>query len=831
MKKIVFYLFMLLAVSFAATADSDGFNEPHNYLIKSTTQLSQDADSSSCQGLDYPFKPVPFTKVQFTDDFWLPRIEVNRTATIPFAFKMCEDTHRVENFKVAGGLSDKKWQGAYGFNDSDLYKVIEGAAYAMMVKPDPELDQYVDQIISYIAAAQEDNGYLYTAWTARAKDHLDNVWCCYNEEPWDNLEFAHELYNVGHMYEAAAAHYEATGKRTFLDVAIKNADLVCETFGPGKNEGVPGHQEIEIGLVRLYRATGDEKYLKQSRWFLDRRGRAKGSEYSQGHKPVVEQEEAVGHAVRAIYMYSAMADVAALTGEQAFVKAVDTLWDNVTHKKFYVTGGIGARHSGEAFGDNYELPNRTAYCETCAAIANVFWNHRMFLFHGESKYLDIMERSLYNAVISGVSLDGMTFFYPNPLETASGIDRSPWFGCACCPSNICRFMASIPGYAYAVRNSEVYVNLFVDSKAEFDVDGKPVKVSQKTMYPWQGKVAITVTPQSNTQQFSLNVRIPSWAKDQQAVSKLYTYTEPVEEKITISVNGKDVPVNVTNGFASIDRKWKQGDIVELNFPMPVRRITCDEQVEANIGRSAIQRGPIVYCVEWPDVENNNPLNLVLPKDATLTAEHEPDLLGGVTVLKGKATEVRRILDSEDYERKACDFKAIPYYAWSHRGKGAMTVWLPYTEKMATPLPAPTIASRSKVTVSNMVGGDNSLKAINDQQATKASSDKSLGIMHFWPRKGTAEWVQYTFEEPAQVSSVAVFWFDDRGHGECRIPKSWVLKYREDGQWKGIENFSDYKVTLDDYDRVSFVPVTTDALRLELQMEDNFSTGIQEWIVE
>lgn len=798
---------------------------------KSNAQLSQVADRSSRQETDYPFKPVPFTKVQFTDDFWLPRIEVNRTATIPFAFKMCEDTHRIENFKVAGGLSDKKWQGAYGFNDSDLYKVIEGAAYAMMVKPDPQLEKYVDEIISYIAAAQEDNGYLYTAWTARAKDHLDNVWCCYNEEPWDNLEFGHELYNVGHMYEAAVAHYEATGKRTFLNVAIKNADLVCETFGPGKNEGVPGHQEIEIGLVRLYRATGNEKYLIQSRWFLDRRGRAKGSEYSQGHKPVVEQDEAVGHAVRATYMYSAMADVAALTGEQAFVKAVDTLWDNVTHKKFYVTGGIGARHSGEAFGDNYELPNHTAYCETCAAIANVFWNHRMFLFHGESKYLDIMERSLYNAVISGVSLDGMTFFYPNPLETASGIDRSPWFGCACCPSNICRFMASLPGYAYAVRNDEVYVNLFVDSKAEFDVDGKSVKVSQETLYPWQGKIAITFTPQSNAQQFSLNVRIPSWAKDQQTVSKLYTFTEPVEAKITISVNGKDVPVNITNGFACINRKWKQGDLVKLNLPMPVRRITCDEQVDANIGRSAIQRGPIVYCVEWPDVENNNPLNLVLPKDATLTAEHKPDLLGGVTVLEGKATEVRRIVDSEDYERKTCDFKAIPYYAWSHRGKGAMTVWLPYTEKMATPLPAPTIASQSKVTVSNMVGGDNSLKAINDQQVPKASSDKSLGIMHFWPRKGTAEWIQYTFEEPDQISSVAVFWFDDRGHGECRIPKSWVLKYREDGQWKGIENFSDYKVTRDDFDRISFVPVTTDALRLEFQLEDNFSTGIQEWIVE
>lgn len=783
---------------------------------------------------DYPYQPVPFTKVRFTDSFWLPRMEVNRVKTIPFAFKMCEDTHRIENFKIAGGLSDKKWQGRFGFNDSDVFKVIEGASYALMVKEDAELDKYLDELISFIAAAQEDSGYLYTAWTARARDHVKKIHCCYHKEPWDDLRLAHELYNVGHMYEAATAHYLATGKKSFLNVATKNADHICELFGPGKNEGVPGHQEIEIGLVKLYRVTGDDKYLKQAKWFLDQRGRGKGKgdAYSQQHIPVTDQEEAVGHVVRANYMYSGMADVAALTGDKAFIKAIDTLWGNVTNKKLYITGGVGARHKGESYGDNYELPNSTAYCETCAAIANVYWNHRMFLLHGESKYIDVMERSLYNNVLSGVSLDGMKFFYPNPLESAAGKDRSPWFGCACCPSNICRFMASIPGYVYAIRDNELYVNLFVDSQASLDVNGKQVTLIQKTKYPWDGEIEINVSPETKKQYFVINIRIPDWAHNGARSSLLYKRVKPVKEPIQITVNGRKVSAKLKNGFAAIKRKWNKGDKIAVNLPMSVQRILCDQRVKDNVGKVAIQCGPIVYCIEWPDVEEGKVLSLMLEKNTKLTTEHKENLLGGVTVVKGAAKELRRTKEGQALEWKWRNFSAIPYYAWSHRGKGPMAVWLPYEEEHVTVLPPETIASESKVSTSFLSDvGNNNTFFIQDQVIPKNSGDHSGGYLHWWPHKGTTEWVQYDFKEPAEVSNVLVYWFDDTGIGECRIPKTWKVFYLKNEKWRPVETYSDYTVTKDNFDRITFAPVKTTSLRLEISFQDVFSSGIQEWIIE
>lgn len=783
---------------------------------------------------DYPYKPVPFTKVKFTDSFWLPRMEINRAKTIPFAFKMCEDTHRIENFKIAGGLSEKKWKGDFGFNDSDVFKVLEGASYALMVKEDAELDKYLDEVISFIAAAQEDSGYLYTPWTARAKDHLGNISCSYNKEPWDNIDMSHELYNAGHMYEAAAAHYLATGKKSFLNVATKNADHICELFGAGKNEGVPGHQEIEIGLVKLYRTTGDNKYLKQAKWFLDQRGRGigKGNAYAQQHIPVTDQREAVGHAVRANYMYSAMADVAALTGDNTFIEAIDGLWDNVANKKLYVTGGVGARHQGEAYGDDYELPNQTAYCETCAAIANVYWNHRMFLLHGQSKYIDVMERSLYNNVLSGVSLDGMKFFYPNPLESVSGNDRSPWFGCACCPSNICRFMASMPGYVYAVRNSEVYVNLFVDSKALLDIDESSVTLVQKTQYPWDGKIEIEVSPEVNQQSFVVNIRIPDWARNGNRSSLLYKKLKPLKEQVSIAINGENISIELKDGFVAIDRKWSKGDKISANLPMPAQLIECDKRVKDNIGKAAIQRGPIVYCIEWPDVEEGNVLNLLLEKDIKLVSEYSNELLGGITIVKGNAAELRKQKDSKSIEKTLREFIAIPYYAWSHRGKGPMAVWTPYDEKYATPLPLVTIASDSKVSTSFLSDvGINGTSFIQDQMVPKSSADHSQGYLHWWPHKGSTEWVQYNFKAPVEVSSVAVYWFDDTGKGECRIPKSWKLLYFKDKKWIPVDALNDYKVTIDDFDRISFVPVKTSSLKLEISFQDGFSSGIQEWVVE
>ncbi|HOT72884.1 MAG TPA: glycoside hydrolase family 127 protein [Anaerohalosphaeraceae bacterium] len=628
---------------------------------------------------DYPYQPVPFTKVQFTDGFWQPRIETNLTVTIPYAFEQCEKTHRIDNFKIAGKLMEGRWEGEFGFNDSDVYKIIEGASYGLMVRPDPKMDAYLDELIGYIAAAQEPDGYLYTALTANAREGgKRKITCCYNKERWDNLPSSHELYNAGHMYEGAAAHYLATGKRSFLEVAIKNADLICQVFGPGRNEGVPGHQEIEIGLVKLYRVTGDEKYLRQAKWFLDQRGRSGHKDaYMQSHKPVTEQTEAVGHAVRAAYMYSAMADVAALTGDAAYIRAVNALWNNVAHKKLYVTGGIGARHQGEAFGDDYELPNATAYCETCANIANVYWNHRMFLLHGEARYIDVMERSLYNSVISGVSLDGKRFFYPNPLESEGNYERSEWFGCACCPGNITRFLASVSGYAYAVRGNEAYVNLFGQSQAELSVDGQKVKIVQETKFPWEGRIVLKIQPEKEETSMVLNVRIPDWATDDFRSSELYHFTEPLERSAAVAVNGQPTTLQTVKGYAVISRTWKAGDTVTVELPMPNRRILCDRRVQDNIGKTAFQRGPLVYCLEWPDVEGGKVLNLMIEPDAPLEAAYRVGLLGGVTVLRGTGMEIVR--SGEQISKTPRAFEAIPYYAWAHRGPGQMAVWIAGTE--------------------------------------------------------------------------------------------------------------------------------------------------------
>ena len=613
---------------------------------------------------DYPYQPVPFTRVQLSDQFWAPRIETNRAVTIPFAFQKSEETGRIENFLVAGELSDGKWTGGFGFNDSDVSKIIEGASYALSVKPDEELDAYMDEVIRYYEASQEEDGFLYTLWTARETvDQYEDVCCKPNlEDRWSEIPHAHQLYNAGHMYEAGAAHYQATGKTELLDVCIRNADLICSTFHPGGLTEPPGHQEIELGLVKLFRATGDQKYLDQARYFLDLRGRnlqdrASSGDYNQDHLPVLEQDEAVGHAVRANYMYAAMADVAALSGDSSYLRAIDRLWNNVVNKKLYLTGGVGALHQGEAYGANYDLPNLTAYSETCASIANVYWNHRMFLLHGDAIYIDVMERSLYNAVLSGVALDGQHFFYPNPLASDGSHERSPWFGCACCPSNLTRFMASVGGYMYAVQNDAMYINLFAQGHASLEVREKNIDISQETSYPWDGKVKIIVDPESNTS-FGMRIRIPGWAQNQAIPGDLYSFMEKQDEEASLTVNGEAHALEMENGYAVINRAWEKGDVIELYLPMPVRRILANPAVEADRGRVALQRGPLVYCVEHPDVPGGKVDEVLIPDDAEFNAKFQEDMLGGIVVLEGTS------------------FDAIPYYAWAHRGKGQMAVWIP-----------------------------------------------------------------------------------------------------------------------------------------------------------
>ena len=565
-----------------------------NLAIPGTEQAESEQPS------DYPFVPVPFSKVRATDSFWAPRIETNRTATIPFSFQKCEETGRIANFQIAGDLIEGEHKAGYGFNDSDIYKIIEGAAYSMMARPDPKLDEYVERIISYIAAAQEDDGYLYTAVTNNALDKVGN--CKPVKERWDALHHSHELYNMGHFYEAVAAHYIATGRRSMLDIAEKNARLLLKVFGEGRLQHPPGHQEIELGLVKLYRVTGKKEYLDLAKYFLDIRGREIDGRrlwgvYCQDHKPVVEQDEAVGHAVRATYMYSSMADIAALTGDPEYLKAIDRLWENVVSKKLYITGGIGATGAGEAYGKNYELPNRTAYCETCAAIANVYWNHRMFLLHGDSKYIDVMERTLYNGVISGVSLDGKTFFYPNPLESHGDRSRSPWFGCSCCPSNVCRFIASVPGYAYATQGDEIFANLYFTGKASIETSAGTVEIEQRTEYPYEGRITLVVRPEREGK-FSLKLRVPGWARNQVVPSNLYRYADAKDNPpywgLSIGGSPFSMPAALDDGYITIDRTWPETPTtVVLDLPMPVRRVLANKSVEADQGRVALERGPVV----------------------------------------------------------------------------------------------------------------------------------------------------------------------------------------------------------------------------------------------
>ena len=641
---------------------------------------------------DYPFQPVTFTSVHFNDNFWLPRLEINKKVTIPFALDQSEETGRLMNFEIAGGAAEGKFCSIYPFDDSDVYKIIEGASYTLNIQRDPELEGFLDELIAKIAAAQEEDGYLYTARTIEQDPPVQ--WT--EGDRWSNLYLGHELYNMGHFYEAAVAHHLATGKRNMLDLAIKNADLVTSVFGPGKKIGVPGHQEIEIGLVKLYRITGDQKYLDLAKHFLDQRGREEGRElfgqYSQDHIPILEQNEAVGHAVRAAYMYSGIADVAALTGDAGYIQTVDRIWENVVSKKMYITGGIGARGGGESFGPNYELPNASAYAETCAAIANAFWNHRMFLLHGDAKYIDVLEKVIYNGMLSGVALSGDLFFYPNPLESSGQHERSSWFNCACCPSNISRFMPSIPGYAYAQRGKALFVNLFVDSQTDIILNNTRISVIQETDYPWEGRIKIRLEPESEMK-FAVHVRIPGWALEQPVPSDLYHFIDNVDESPTLKVNGDTIPLNMDKGYVRIQRTWKGGDTIELNLPMPVRRVESHPEVKENTGKIALIRGPMVYCAEWPD-NSGYVSNLVLPDDTLLSTEHRDDLLNGVTVIKGQALALHGTADESSDRRETQAFTAIPYYAWAHRGPGEMSVWISREESTARPLPASTVASTS-----------------------------------------------------------------------------------------------------------------------------------------
>ncbi|HEX9828522.1 MAG TPA: glycoside hydrolase family 127 protein [Flavobacteriaceae bacterium] len=628
-------------------------------------------ESKGENGTGYIISPVNIQNVKLTDEFWLPIIKRVQEKTIEYAISKCEEEGRFDNFLIAGKqMEGTSAKGHFPFDDSDVYKIIEGASNTLISAPNKPLDKLLDSLIGIIKVGQEPDGYLTTWRTIDPKNPMAS-WVEVKEgKRWESLGASHELYNAGHLYEAAAVHYKATGKRNFLDIALKNADLMVKTFGDGEGQvkAVPGHQIIESGLIKLYQITQNEHYLNLAKYFLDNRGNPENHElygdYSQDHIPVVQQDEAVGHAVRAMYMYAAMTDIGAIKNDTAYSQAVHKLWDNMVYKKMYLTGGIGAKRNNEGFGENYELPNLTAYNETCAAIGDVYWNHRLHNLSGDVKYFDVIERTMYNGLISGLSLDGVKFFYPNALESdgvykfnQGACTRKDWFDCSCCPTNLIRFIPSIPGLIYSKTSNGIYVNLYASNEANINLDSNQIKISQKTNYPWDGNVSISVNPEQ-TSEFSIKLRIPGWSRNEVLSGDLYRYLNSSKEKATLKINGELVTATEKDGYFAITRQWNKNDTIELNFPMEVREVIANDKVKDDNGKVALEYGPIVYAIE--DIDNPNFDAISVSAADTFTVQREP-ILEGVNTLTNEK------------------LKAVPYYAWSNRGIGKMKVWLPKEE--------------------------------------------------------------------------------------------------------------------------------------------------------
>ncbi|GGD78287.1 glycoside hydrolase family 127 protein [Paenibacillus nasutitermitis] len=597
------------------------------------------------------WQSVPFTKVAIDDAFWRPRLEVLKKITLPTCLAKCEETGRITNFAKAGGLLEGKFEGIY-FNDSDVYKVLEGAAYSLMTDRDPKLEVEIDRIIDLISAAQEDDGYLCTYYTLEAP-----------QSKWSDME-KHEMYNGGHLIEAAVAYYEATGKRKLLDVSCKMADHYDSLFGPGKRHWVEGHEEIELALVKLYRATGEERYWKLALWLLEERGHGHGRgmiwdkedwgpAYCQDDVPVRDIEKVTGHAVRAMYLYTAMADVVHASGDPAYIDALHRVWSHSVERNMYVTGGIGPSRHNEGFTFDYDLPNETAYCETCAAIAMVFWNHRMNLLFGDAKYADVVEREMYNGALAGISLSGDKFFYVNPLASRGDHHRVEWFETSCCPTNLARFLPSIGQYAYAQTEDGIAVNQYMNGEASVVIPGgRTVKLAQNTAYPWSGRIELMVEPE-RAEEFAIRLRIPGWCRG-----------------FSVTVQGdllQETAVIPSKGYVTIVRSWTTGDSIMLELDMPVEAVRARPEVEADRGRLTLQRGPVVYCAEQADNPQLSYDDFEVSARGQWSVRHMPERLGGVTVLTGADSQGRPL-------------GLIPYYAWDNREPGFMQVWLREAEE-------------------------------------------------------------------------------------------------------------------------------------------------------
>lgn len=774
----------------------------------------------------YPVSAVPAEAVRLeADGFWQERLRVNGAVTLPHVLKQCELTGRIDNFERAAGKLPGAHVG-FHFNDSDVYKVVEGGLRQMAIAPDPAVQKQLDAIIAKIAGAQQKDGYIHPWVTLQEPS-----------QRWKKPEL-HELYSIGHLIEAGAEHFRLTGRRELLDVAERAARRVRDDFRPGVGPlAYPSeHQQIEIGLVSLFEVTGERGYLELARRLLDARGRADGGRqlmgpYNQDHVPVTDQHEAVGHAVRALYQYTAMADVAAHTGDANYRRALEEVWKDVFTKKVYVTGGVGASGGNEGFSKAYDLPNVTAYSETCAAVGTIMWNERMFRLTGEARFMDVVERTLYNALLSGVALSGDRFFYPNRLETFRGASRSPWFDCACCPSNVVRFIPEVAGLAFAVAGDALYINQFMSSSAAPVVAGAPLPLATRTNFPLDGKVSVKFG-HSAPRKFAVLVRIPDWARGRVLDGSLYQLS-PLPGSAAgapvIKVNGTVAEWRDERGYARLERDWQPGDTLELELPMLVQQVSARAEVVAADGRVAVQRGPLVYCAEGLD-QGSHPTVMDLMVDRTAAAEVVPATQQGakINLIKTKARLVERDASGAAQAKESIELTLRPYFTWANRTPTAMQVWLAARPEAARPAPAATLATTSKVTTSTGAGGS----AVNDQIEPRSSADVEVPVSHWWPKTNTTEWIEYAFPRQTQVSACEVYWFSDSENGGgCGLPRSWRILYRDHGEWKPVAHREVYTIGRDRWSRVSFQPVTTDALRLEVVLPENLSAGIHEWKVE
>lgn len=800
------------------------------------------------QKVNESLAPVSFEKVTLQDSFWLPRLKTQKETLVPFSLDKTEPA--VENLRRTGEYL-KTGKGKLlplpRYVASDLFKVMEGAAYLLTLEKDPELEKRMDDIIDIIADAQCEDGYLYELFTAPSQNAIG--WGA-GDKPYSFVVHSHELYNMGHMYEGAVAYYRATGKRKWLDVAEKNAQHINKVFFEGDsnyNQGVPvnqapGHQEIELALIKLHQVTGNELYLDMAKKFIDVRGvtyRPEGEgvmspTYAQQHQPVREQRTAEGHSVRAMYLYSGMADVVAAKGDTTLVPALESIWHDIVDKKMHINGGLGAVPGIEGFGPAYELPNKDTYDETCAAVGNVLFNYRMFLATGDAKYVDVAEVALYNNVLAGVNLEGNRFFYVNVLE-ADGkkafnhgrAGRSPWFGTACCPSNMARLIPQVPGMIYSHTADDVFCGFYASSVTEIPLQGGKVKLTQQTGYPFDGDIHIEVAPEAEDAEFTLWLRIPTWCNDRFVPGDLYSYADPTSAQVTAMVNGNKVSTRTADGYMPIQRRWKAGDKVTLQLPMPVRYSVAHELVKADSNRVCITRGPLVYCAEQPD--NSHP-----------ASSYIIDQIGGQGEVETFAEGALKGISSISLPAKACQkenevaatLKLIPYYAWNNRGDHqTMNVW--FARDLATTIQASvrTVGNIDDVTATHTCMSDD-VYAVADGKLPKSSADTSIPRWTSWSQKGQVQQVDIKLKKAQPIESISVYWYDDKGG--VQVPVSWNVEYQEQGAWRPFKLYVTdmYGIQPDQFNMVHPAePFTTDAIRLNITPRRDATVGILEVVIE